>query len=446
MQAKMALLEKNFNKYLVDALDKFHKDSFFSIIFSNLRLIEVKFNTEIKTARIFWGKNFNIKIEISPLFYKNYIKTTEDFVFLLSHEILHFVLGHIFPEGKRIEKIFGKKISNMAMDIVANQIIYFFLKENIRKIKIYEFYFKDGEEKNIKCPISLFVPSFIVNRDSLDFDCRKWFDFIKNLNREKIMEIVSQTVGLAEHLLKHHSKDINNIVFLTENISLPEIPEDILNGIIFSIKDIDNVLNERKGQEVKKARLKLKEEVLKEIKEMVEDELGAIDRILRGGGVLPFYDRKDFLFLSLGVPTLLYHSNPYPQEEGGVRVYVDVSGSFFEDLPHIFYALESIKDWIIYPIYGFSTKVFSISKKDLLKGKYKTTGGTDFNCIANHLRKERFTKAIVITDGESKMSRKNSDYLKRNCDVLTILTSNGNERYVKDFSSIILKLELKNDD
>jgi len=139
----MALLEKHFNKYLVDALDKFHKDSFFSIIFSNLRLIEVKFNKEIKTARIFWGKNFNIKIEISPLFYKNYIKTTEDFVFLLSHEMLHFVLGHIFPEGKRIEKIFGKKISNMAMDIVANQIILFFLKENIRKIKIYEFYFKD---------------------------------------------------------------------------------------------------------------------------------------------------------------------------------------------------------------------------------------------------------------------------------------------------------------
>lgn len=87
----------------------------------------------------------------------------------------------------------------------------------------------------------------------------------------------------------------------------------------------------------------------------------------------------------------------------GVAIYLDVSGSVMDYLPKILRLISSMKKELTL-IYCFSNKVAEQSINELRKGKVDTTGGTDFNCVANHILENEFSKCIVITDGYAHMS------------------------------------------
>jgi len=91
------------------------------------------------------------------------------------------------------------------------------------------------------------------------------------------------------------------------------------------------------------------------------------------------------------------HQQPTPTN-GGVHVYLDVSGSMDKLLPPLIAVLNAHAAWIQPPLWAFSTEVHPAT---LRRGKLAThtTGGTELACVYAHLRKTKAHRALVITDG-----------------------------------------------
>ena len=94
-----------------------------------------------------------------------------------------------------------------------------------------------------------------------------------------------------------------------------------------------------------------------------------------------------------------------------MAIYLDVSGSVNDYLPNIIGVLSKLKNSVT-SLFLFSNIVVETTMEDLIKGKIRTSYGTDFNCIAHSIIERRFEKAIIITDGYADMSEELSKQLK----------------------------------
>ncbi len=88
------------------------------------------------------------------------------------------------------------------------------------------------------------------------------------------------------------------------------------------------------------------------------------------------------------------------QDSGQVNVYLDVSGSMASWLPLLLDALSSAAALVRWPVFGFSTQVHPITRAELAAGSYRSTGGTDIACVAQHLVDTGAKRALIVTDGE----------------------------------------------
>ncbi len=84
-------------------------------------------------------------------------------------------------------------------------------------------------------------------------------------------------------------------------------------------------------------------------------------------------------------------------------VYLDVSGSMSADLPWLLSALGPlVRDGSI-DVRLFSTMVAEVTRQDFAAGRVRTTGGTDIQCVYDHLlglpRAKTPRRAVILTDG-----------------------------------------------
>lgn len=126
---------------------------------------------------------------------------------------------------------------------------------------------------------------------------------------------------------------------------------------------------------------------------------------------VPIYPTKrDLLKMAVtGTPPVMWAAPKTRNKttEFGVAIYLDLSGSVHDHLPKIVRMIVSMKKEV-QVIYGFSNEVHEHSLNQLRRGELKTTGGTDFDCIAEHCLEEGFKRCVVITDGWASMNAKNS--------------------------------------
>jgi predicted metal-dependent peptidase len=101
-----------------------------------------------------------------------------------------------------------------------------------------------------------------------------------------------------------------------------------------------------------------------------------------------------------GIPPTMWTAPKVGRKRGevSVAIYLDLSGSVTEYLPRICRIISSMKKEIQL-IFGFSNIVEDHTLNQLRRGEIKTTGGTDFNCIARHLLENKYKKCVIITDG-----------------------------------------------
>jgi len=134
---------------------------------------------------------------------------------------------------------------------------------------------------------------------------------------------------------------------------------------------------------------------------------GRIRRIrpsyLEAPSPIPNLARRSIVLRALGVPTLLHPGKvPWPQRVPAserVHVYLDVSGSMDSVLPALYGAVLDCAEYVHPDVHLFSNSVADMTLAQLRAGKRKTTGGTDVDCVANHMRAQRITRAVLITDG-----------------------------------------------
>jgi len=124
---------------------------------------------------------------------------------------------------------------------------------------------------------------------------------------------------------------------------------------------------------------------------------------------------RDLLKMVLnGHPPILWNSPKTRNEkaEFGVAIYLDLSGSVWEHLPKILRVLSSMKKELKV-VYGFSNQVHEHTLSQLRRGELTTTGGTDFDCIAEHLLEHKFDRCVIITDGYASIRYEHQSKIKK---------------------------------
>jgi len=135
------------------------------------------------------------------------------------------------------------------------------------------------------------------------------------------------------------------------------------------------------------------------------------------------FAKSDVMRVMLDMDILLWKHNRMTTvyDPTMVPIYFDVSGSMTSYIPTVLDLIINI-DAKISHIWCFSDYVEKHSMDDLKNRKIKTSGGTSFDAVLNHIEENNFSAALIITDGECHVYRPKPDCLK---DAVTLLTPNG---------------------
>ena len=135
------------------------------------------------------------------------------------------------------------------------------------------------------------------------------------------------------------------------------------------------------------------------------------------------FAKSDVMRVMMDMDILLWKHNriTYVYDPTLVPIYFDVSGSMTSYIPTVLDLILNI-DAKISHIWCFSDYVVQHSIDDLKSRKIKTSGGTSFDAVVDHIEENNFSAALIITDGECHSSRSVPDCLK---DVVTLLTPYG---------------------
>lgn len=135
------------------------------------------------------------------------------------------------------------------------------------------------------------------------------------------------------------------------------------------------------------------------------------------------FAKSDVMRIMCDMDILLWkhNKNTYIYDPMLVPIYFDVSGSMTSYIPTVLDLILNIDGKISY-IWCFSDYVCQHSIQDLKDRKIKTSGGTNFENVVNHIEENNFSAAMIITDGEGSVYRDVPSCLE---DVVTLLTPNG---------------------
>jgi hypothetical protein len=126
--------------------------------------------------------------------------------------------------------------------------------------------------------------------------------------------------------------------------------------------------------------------------------------------------RRDVFALSSGETPVLWQRR-VGVERPYIDLYMDVSGSmgkYYGYIPFIYDALKHVMG----RVFQFSTRIVEVDHKDL---HLYTTGGTNFNCVAEHMVKEQTKYAIIFSDGMSYISNSNMEALEKQLEYLVYI-------------------------
>jgi hypothetical protein len=153
---------------------------------------------------------------------------------------------------------------------------------------------------------------------------------------------------------------------------------------------------------------------------------------------LPSRERRDVVAQLLGSPILLHESSISgrgPVRTGErVHVYLDVSGSVMGILGVLTAAVRDCSEFVHPVVHGFSTRVADHSFADLAAGRVTSTWGTDIGCVAEHVRRNRVKRAVLITDGYVGRARGIDAQTLGGMRLAVAYTGHGNQRDLAPFT------------
>lgn len=165
---------------------------------------------------------------------------------------------------------------------------------------------------------------------------------------------------------------------------------------------------------INESELKLKSNILQVVadnvtKNIISCNVNNCDLITSSFITPSVISRRDLFTLGTGHIPVVYNKNI---ELKGIKfkLYVDVSGSMDRYLPIVGKLIKDLKEYVD-RVFMFSTEVKEQPMNNL--DYYYSTGGTDFDVVAQSILDNKFSNVIVLTDGESYMSSENTAKMKR---------------------------------
>lgn len=343
------------------------------------------------------------RLSYNPAFTDQFTSSEEDLFCLVLHEVMHPLFGHfVYGSGE---------IENVAADMVINaSISLLFAKPSGDGSLFRKFYERRGLE-------GLLRPASQMRHNRLEglynaFYGHNWgssgpYSTGEVIHTLKVLTTPAEFDGIM--LLGSHGHGVHKA-----SAQRPaRIPADDLSRMVENLRraaDLEGVQQAGYGEhlydlflDILKSRLSLRRSLLQTMvtRRKMDDFRYFKQRPRVTVSPIPLSpSRRDLLLLAADIPVFHYHNRldaPTP-DKGGLAVYLDVSGSVLEELPHIVSLLRPLRREIR-SLFLFSNKVEEVPFETLMEGHIATTYGTDFDCVATSILEHDLDKALILTDG-----------------------------------------------
>ena len=363
-------------------------------------------------------------LRYNPAFTGKHITCAKDLFTLLLHEIMHPMFGHFIHGNGPVE--------NLAADMVINAAITLLYPEPSNRGALFKRLYRPGGLEGLLRPESRMhdgrygglYTAFYGSRSGSHLSTGEVIQTLKILSPA---DEVHKTTLLGSHELPSGEKSGEPPFATFPDALRHRIAEELRRTARFSGGQAGWGENlHEMFLEAVKTHLSLRRTLLETFttRRKVDRFRQTIHRSASGVSPVPLNpSKRDFILLAADIPPFHYHNRVRrtDQEERGLAVYLDVSGSVNAHLPEIIGLMSSLRSDLS-TVFLFSNAVVEVPFKSLLAGCVRTTYGTDFDCIADSLLERNLDKAVILTDGYASLSPQKQDELrKKKLRTLTVL-------------------------
>jgi hypothetical protein len=385
-----------------------------------LSMASIEESQAIPTACVTFGHN--PRLLLNPTFVQRHANTSAKLQTLISHELLHVALGHT-----RRFKTCGR-LDNLVFDCLINATLAKAEPTPERTALFRDFYDEDKFPECFLRPPDVWHPSMRVRLPkALKWSRAEGLFFVKDVYR-RLWSDVGATDSEIRAAIVQGASSLNQPV----DVALSQVPllggHDESDEVVCTTSEVlgNLVAEEITGKQIKRGispcdvlsachesnvaatNHQYSKNRLRGLFACLAHGVGSARlRTKHGMGTgnvspIPHKDRRAIVQRLLGTPTLLYnapsHDCPLHSSER-IHVYLDVSGSMDGVISALYGAMQDVSGFIHREVHLFSTKVVSISLSQLKAGLRATTYGTNFDCVAEHIKKHRIKRALIVTDG-----------------------------------------------
>ena len=411
-------------------------------------------------------------------FMQEWMKTAEDCVYVLAHELTHLILAHFSNDIRELftEKQLREDATNIILDCQVNATCYHslgnpkyfeFIKRYYAKDQMPTCFFRyDGvppTDELKELHKQLYSINGITNKELVE-GLMKWFEENQNTLKDHLKNLL----GNHENIFKDHSDNSGPGSLSDMTFSYAKDVQKALQDAIDELKDegkwddIQKSLDEQAKKKQQKSQEGQKNPSEGTPENTSDDNQGGIaaghSNTVRSRHIKTVLDKIEFsnklnskmerVFVTSPssridqaiekffpkkqarspIPNFydrrtvaLHHSGHMPvfhnRKETGkpliVPCYVDVSGSQDHVLPYVIPVVSKKKRKIGNVVFCFSTILSPTPINEFSKGKFNTTMGTNFDPIAEHILKNHYKFALILTDGHADMSEHYQKELKK---------------------------------
>lgn len=359
-----------------------------------LEITRIEFTNTVPTLAVSLSEKPRLFINLS--FIRQQCESEDEVKSLLMHECLHHILGHT------VKYDFADTLLNVALDAIINAIIHRTYGEGYSQL--FTRLYPEGGLGGLLRPPN----KFSSNNDKLDEVHQKIYK--GDLAADDLHELLT-------YLQQQPGTDANaaSIAFIgnhsgeevaPENQALLDKVVEQLDGTGIWRKSRGRGMNDSLEREArnlqqyrlknwKKATLKLLYRCLQTAHPLMKEwHVSAVHLPLLSGA-----DRRAMVaWHTGGLLPMARHPMPQRRQRQQVTVYLDVSGSMSEVLPHFICLLHNLRTHIRIPLWAFSNEVTpAVFNNGALQ--YQSTRGTSIACVFDHMRCHNVKKALILTDG-----------------------------------------------
>lgn len=415
------------NKYLIKLIDLIYDKyqnllPFLDVFRKDIRDISfLDLDDSVTAVIILKDKKFEILFNLN--FIKEYSLTDEDILWIICHEVGHYILSHLTSEYNNTH---SKQFCNIAFDCQVNSMLYNINEQNpidtLNKFNQVNYdQYISGEDRNGY--FFLLVPPF-KNANEIKYDFNKagiaqekasliiefWF---KNYSKEGLG--LDDIVFYLDQLIEEDQPDEEPENREYNEVEIDELPESVTElseTLIQNIKDnnaekiseLSNDLFDLSNIETKKRDKQTLERAIE--KTLFKKKCGKEGEIseVYYRNIFPVITRKESLYFSNDVIPVFYENKNTETIASETAVYIDFSISTEPYHKQICKSITSLRKVYQGPYYGFTESVEELTYQDLLNGNFDISG-TEIDPVIEHINQNKFKKALIITDGEFDKSR-----------------------------------------